>query len=240
VVAFFAGVLSFISPCVLPMVPAYLSMMSGVGVNDLSSPTRTDTMRLLRATTLFVAGFTVVLVLVGAGVGLIGEWLVSNQRFFELVSGALIILFGAVLIGFAIPMALERERRFRVDPKAFGRFGAPIMGAAFAFGWTPCIGPTLGAILTITANEGGALQGAALMTVYSLGLGVPFIVFGIGFGRLSGSLVKLRATGRVLNVVGGTIMIAFGLLLLTGNVSEVSRWWIDLFDSIGLDRIANI
>jgi len=240
-IAFVAGIASFISPCVLPMVPAYLSMMSGVGVNDLAAPTRAETKRLLGATLLFVAGFSIVLVSVGAGVGFVGQWFVANQRALEVASGVLIIVFGVVLLGLSVPFALQRERRFHVDPEALGKFAAPVMGAAFAFAWTPCIGPTLGAILTIAANDsGGARQGAALMAVYCLGLGVPFVVFGVGFGRLSGTLVGLRRVGRVLNAVGGAVMIGFGVLLLTGNVSEVSRWLIERFEAMGLDRLANI
>src|SRR5688500_8004855 len=177
--------LSFFSPCVLPLVPAYLSLMSGVSVTQLATPTGADTRRLVRSTLLFVLGFTIVFVALGATASALGQSLLEHKRELERVAGAVIIVMGIVLAGVVAPGVLQRERRFHVLPEKLGAFAPPIMGMAFAFGWTPCIGPILSVVLATASTTETLGRGILLLTVSSLGLGVPFVAAGVVFGRLA-------------------------------------------------------
>ncbi len=280
-VAFGAGMLSFLSPCVLPLVPAYLSMVSGLSAAELSAlgtspmpaperveepvavggaepapaPRTTDDIpaaaepgpgrgelrrhreRLLRGILAFIAGFTVVFTILGATASSIGRLFDSHQQTLEVVSGVLIVVFGAVLVamaaGITLPMALSGEKRFVVRPSVLGAWAPPVMGMAFAFAWTPCIGPVLGSVLSLAAGTGGSpIGGVALLLAYSLGLGVPFLLFGLAFGRMTDLLARVKGRLRVVDLVGGVILIVFGILLLTHNVSivstHISSWLRDL------------
>ena len=299
-VAFGAGMLSFLSPCVLPLVPAYLSMVSGLTAAELTAlgtdrspavapvpvavgvgapeaevsveppgttgqvtateapgeaapeappgPTpeavRRQRSRLLRGILAFIAGFTVVFTILGATASSIGRLFLTHQQALEVVSGVLIVVFGAVLVamaaGVALPMALAGEKRFVVRPSVLGAWAPPVMGMAFAFAWTPCIGPVLGSVLALAAGNGGSPTGGiALLLAYSLGLGVPFLVSGLAFGRMTDLLARVRGRLRIVDLVGGVILIAFGVLLLTHNVSilssHISSWLHDLH----LDRLTS-
>jgi len=299
-VAFGAGMLSFLSPCVLPLVPAYLSMVSGLTAAELTAlgtdrspavapvpvavgvgapeaevsveppgttgqvtateapgdpapeappgPTpealRRQRSRLLRGILAFIAGFTVVFTILGATASSIGRLFLTHQQTLEVVSGVLIVVFGAVLVamaaGVALPMALAGEKRFVVRPSVLGAWAPPVMGMAFAFAWTPCIGPVLGSVLALAAGNGGSPTGGiALLLAYSLGLGVPFLVSGLAFGRMTDLLARVRGRLRIVDLVGGVILIAFGVLLLTHNVSilssHISSWLHDLH----LDRLTS-
>jgi cytochrome c-type biogenesis protein len=275
-VAFGAGMLSFLSPCVLPLVPAYLSMVSGLSAAELSalspvlvpagatvggelhpsgvgdpppevvptrgaSPTaaqlRAERARLLRGILAFVAGFTVIFTILGASASALGRLFLTHQRALETVSGILIVVFGGVLVamaaGVAMPLALSGERRFIVRPSVLGAWAPPVMGMAFAFAWTPCIGPVLGSVLSLAAGTGGsATGGIALLLAYSLGLGVPFLLSGLAFGRMTDALARVRTSLRLIDVVGGVVLIVFGVLLLTNNVDvisgHISNWLRDL------------
>ncbi len=266
-VAFGAGMLSFLSPCVLPLVPAYLSMVSGLSAAELgalreaprrervlvgaggpvaapdvaASPSdeqlRAHRARLVRGILTFVAGFTVVFVILGASASALGRLFLTHQRALETASGILIVLFGAVLIALAagvpLPGALAGERRFAVAPSRLGMWAPPVLGMAFAFAWTPCIGPVLGSVLALAAGTGGsATGGIVLLSAYSLGLGVPFLVTGVAFGRATDLLARFRSRLRLVDLVGGAVLIGFGLLLVTGNVdvlsAHISTWLRDL------------
>ncbi|HVC67037.1 MAG TPA: cytochrome c biogenesis protein CcdA [Acidimicrobiales bacterium] len=285
-VAFGAGMLSFLSPCVLPLVPAYLSMVSGLSAAELaglapapvvepeevevpvaervgapgarSSPStaadreqgRTATApgpapeelrrhrsRLLRGILAFIAGFTVVFTILGASASAVGRLFLTHQHALEVVSGILIVLFGALLVamaaGVTLPMALAGEKRFLVRPSVLGSWAPPVLGMAFAFAWTPCIGPVLGSVLALAAGTGGSASGGiALLLAYSLGLGVPFLLSGLAFGRMTDLLARMRGRLRLVDLVGGVILVAFGVLLLTGNVdvlsAHISNWLRDL------------
>ena len=238
--AFGGGMLSFLSPCVLPLVPGYLSMMSGVSTTNLAVATRTDTRQLLRATVLFVAGFTVVFTMLGAGASAAGRLLIEHQRGLNQIAGALIILMGLFIAGIVQFPALMRERRFAVLPDSLGTFGPPVMGMAFAFGWTPCIGPILATVLSTAATEATLGRGVVLLVAYSLGLGVPFVAAGVAFGRLTGVFGWVKRHFRIINLVAGALLATFGVLLLTNRLGEVAsrlqRW----LDALGLDFLVNI
>jgi cytochrome c-type biogenesis protein len=240
VVAFGGGILSFLSPCVLPLVPAYLSMMSGVSSAELAVTTRTNQRRLLRSTLLFVAGFTAVFAALEATASGLGQTLQSHQRLLNEISGVVIICAGLVFAGLLQPAWLMRERRWHVAPSRLGEWAAPVMGMAFAFGWTPCIGPVLAAVLSLASDTHTLGRGEAMLVAYSLGLGVPFVVAGVAFGRLTGVLAFARAHLRVINVVSGLLLAGLGVLLLTDNLHVLSTWFSDLLNALGLRRLSTV
>lgn len=238
--SFAGGMLSFFSPCVLPLVPAYLSLMSGVSVTQLATPTGADTRRLVRSTLLFVLGFTIVFVALGATASALGQSLLEHKRELERVAGALIIVMGIVLAGVVAPGMLQRERRFHVLPDKLGAFAPPIMGMAFAFGWTPCIGPILSVVLATASTSETLGRGILLLTVYSLGLGVPFVAAGVAFGRLTAVFGWVKRHFRAINLVAGALLVAFGLLLFTNNLSRFSGAILEALDTAGLDFLTRI
>jgi cytochrome c-type biogenesis protein len=317
-VAFGAGILSFLSPCVLPLVPGYLSMVSGLSAVELSAlghdavgpgsttqttatatmdtgtmgtaaatPSATDTAlvaatatatfattaattaaatpsatKTARAATrrpmligigLFVGGFTIVFVALGAAASGIGRVLDAHQIPLAHVSGIVVILLGLLLLLGALPgewwsrlgagplgfvTRLNGERRFDVRPSALGVWAAPVMGMAFAFAWTPCIGPVLGAVLALASHNGSLSGGVLLLFAYSLGLGVPFVATGLAFERLTEVFARARRTLGVIEVVAALILIVFGILLVTDNVAWVSTQFTNLFDHLGLSRLS--
>jgi cytochrome c-type biogenesis protein len=230
--AFGFGALSFLSPCVLPLLPGYLSMMSGYTAADLGD-NKAATGRMLRVTVLFVAGFTVVFVALGAAATTVGRALLRNQQGFTLAAGWLVVVMGLFLAVTAVwtprfLLPLLRERRVEVRPSRLGVWAPPVMGAAFGFGWTPCIGPTLGSILALTAvGQGGAslAGGMVLLAVYSLGLGLPFVLAGLGMGRCIRLFARVRRHLRPITVVSGVLLAGFGVLMVTGRLLDLNRWF---------------
>ncbi len=231
VAAFSFGALSFVSPCVLPLLPGYLSMMSGYSAAELNEGT-VSTRRMLRVTLLFVGGFTVVFVALGATATTLGRTLLRNESALTTIGGWLVIAMGLFLAVTAVwtprfMMPLLRERRVDVRPSRLGSWAPPLMGAAFGFGWTPCIGPTLGAILALAASSETATlaQGMFLLFVYSLGLGVPFVLAGIGMNKAIGVFGWLRRHLRPITVVSGALLAVFGVLMVTGRLIDLNRWF---------------
>ncbi len=253
-VAFAAGMLSFLSPCVLPLVPGYLSLMSGVEVTgigvgevagdtsgDTAVATRADTRRVLRATLLFVAGFTVVFVLLfGTTASALGQALREHQVLLNRIAGVVVIVMGLVMAGLVSPQLLARERRMYVSPARLGAFAPPVMGMAFAFGWTPCIGPVLAAVLSIAAAEATFTQGVLLLLAYSLGLGVPFVAAGLALNRLTATFAWFNRHHRAISLLSGLLLTVFGVLLFTNRVTRVSSWLIEIMSRFGLDRLTAI
>lgn len=237
--AFLAGALSFLSPCVLPLVPSYLSLMSGVGTSDMAVATKVDQRRLLRSILLFVAGYTAVFTALGAGASAIGAFLFDHQIGLRKLSGVLIVLMGLALAGLVRPAFFDRERRFHVPARALGSYAPPVMGAAFAFGWSPCIGPVLGAILTLAAESASLSRGVLLLLAYSAGLAVPFVASGLAFGRFTAAFARVKRHFGVINLVSGLLLAAFGVLLLTGAITDVVRWLQDVLRALGLEALAN-
>ena len=239
-VAFLAGAVSFLSPCVLPLVPSYLSLMSGVGASELAVATKVDQRRLLRSILLFVAGYSAVFTALGAGASAVGSFLFDHQLGLRQVSGALIVVMGLALAGLVRPAFFERERRFHVPARALGSYAPPVMGAAFAFGWSPCIGPVLGAILTLAAESASLGRGVLLLLAYSAGLAVPFVASGLAFGRLTGAFDWVKRHFGVINAVSGAVLVGFGVLLLTNQVGQVSGRILEVMDDLGLDFLTRI
>jgi cytochrome c-type biogenesis protein len=216
--AFAAGIVSFVSPCVLPLIPGYLCFVSGVGFDELGARPR----RVVGQTAWFVLGFGVMFTLFGAGAAWFGNALLVHRRSLEIAAGAFIVLAGLIYAGLPLPGVLLAERRIHVGRRPGGPVTALAAGVAFAIGWTPCIGPTLAAILTLAAAEGHAEQGAALLLVYALGLGVPFLAFGLAFTRALGLARVMRRHWRLVSIASGTLLVAFGVLLATGELIRLT------------------
>lgn len=209
-----AGVISFTSPCCLPLIPSYLSYVTALPVSELG--TREARAVTLRSSLLFVAGFTVVFTALGASFAYVGSLLLANVPLIVRVAGVGIILMGLGMIGVLRMPWLYREWRPGSLNRARGPGGAFPLGMAFAFGWVPCIGPVLAAILTTAASSQTALWGAVLLALYSLGLGIPFVALGLGFQRLRGSVEWLRRYARRLEQIGGALLVGIGVLFVTG------------------------
>lgn len=216
-VAFAAGFLSFSSPCVLPLVPAYLSFVTGLTFDELQSNTR----RVVTNTAGFVLGFGAVFVALGAGVGWFGDALTANRRVLEIAAGIFIVFAGLVFAGAQLPLTLLREKKLSL-PRGQGPVTPVLAGVAFSIGWTPCVGPTLAAILALSAGGANASQGAVLLAVYALGLGVPFLVFGLVFTRALAVTRAVRRHYRTIAVASGATLVAFGVLLATGELREIT------------------
>jgi cytochrome c-type biogenesis protein len=211
-VALVAGLVSFFSPCVVPLLPGYLSYTTGLSGADLASARRG---RMLAGSLLFVLGFSFVFVSFGALFGAVGDWLWAYQREVTVTLGVLTILVGIAFLG-ALPW-LQRDLRVHKVP-AVGLAAAPLLGVLFGLGWTPCIGPTLSAITSLAVNEGSAERGALLSFVYCLGLGVPFVVAALAYRRMLGAIGWVRRHQQWVTRLGGLMLIAVGVLLVTG-------WW---------------
>ena len=242
--AFGAGMLSFLSPCVLPLVPGYVSMVSGLSAAELSAgnvaggaAAERGMAPVLRGTVGFVAGFTLVFTVLGAAASGLGQLLRDHHRARDIAAGAAIIVMGAWMVGFGTPGTFRRERRFHPLPSKLGPWAPPVMGMAFAFGWTPCIGPVLSGVLGLAATRSTLASGLLLLVVYSLGLGVPFLATGLAFDRLTGLWARMRRRLGVLEMVAGSALVAFGLLLLTGQLSWLSAHMSGWLSDVGLQRL---
>ncbi len=216
-VALAAGAASFFSPCVLPLLPAYLSYVSGLGVDELEAKGG----RLLLSTFVFVLGFSVVFTLLGAGLALLGD-LVPDPRLLQLVAGGLLVILGVLLAVGSLPRFMNRDLRPLLGRVPRGPVGAFLLGVAFALGWSPCVGPVLAAILALALSGAQPAGGAALLFVYSAGLGVPFILVGLLVGRVLRGLERVRRHLRTVQLVCGLILAAYGVLLLLGWSERLS------------------
>ncbi|MCX5368782.1 cytochrome c biogenesis protein CcdA [Streptomyces sp. NBC_00015] len=222
-IALLGGLVSFFSPCVLPLVPGYLSYVTGVAGTDLAEARRG---RMVAGASLFVLGFTAVFVSSGALFGYFGENLQANQDVLSKVLGVLMILMGVFFMGL-MPWMTQREFRFHKRPVA-GLAGAPLLGALFGIGWTPCIGPTLASVIALSSQQGSAGRGAILTVAYCLGLGVPFVLAAVAFRKALGAFGWVKRHYAWVMRIGGTMMIVTGLLLLTGAwdrlVQDIQSW----------------
>jgi cytochrome c-type biogenesis protein len=305
-VAFGAGILSFLSPCVLPLVPGYVSMVSGLSAAELTAtrglppsggmatsapavpgavgspgpagppgpngppgtavatiappavpipqgPVAVSMRPMLRGIGLFIAGFTLVFVALGAAASGIGRLLVSHKETLTHVSGFVVIVLGLVLLLGTVPAGfwarigsgplgvltrITGERRFQVRPSTLGTWAAPVMGMAFAFAWTPCIGPVLAVVLGLAEHNGSLAGGVILLFAYSLGLAVPFVLAGLAFGRLTSAIARARRGLWIVEVVGGAVLLVFGILLVTDHLGWISTQFTNLLDHIGLSRLS--
>src|SRR5918996_1703564 len=230
VIAFGAGIISFISPCVLPLLPGYLSMMSGYSASQLETG-EASLSRLTRVILLFIGGFTLVFAAIGATASSLGSFLAQNLGTFTRMAGILIVAFGVLMVAMAVTdrgilAGFNQERRFQVRPSRLGRWAPPVMGAAFAFGWTPCIGPVLAVIIATASTQETVGRGVALLVSYSLGLGVPFLLAGLGLFKF---FARLKPYLKPLNIASGALLALFGLVMVTGQLDLLSAWISNFF-----------
>jgi len=230
--AFLGGILSFISPCVLPLVPPYLCYVAGITYDELSVPTPAVQRRVILSSLCFVAGFGTVFVGLGAIASTFGQFMTENAELFTYIAGGLIILFGLHFLGlFRIPL-LYREARMNLDVKG-GLFGAFLLGLAFAFGWTPCVGPILAAILFMAGGEDTVLKGILLLSSYAAGIGLPFILAAAFASRFLAVSKTLKRRMPVIEKVSGVFLILTGILFITGGINAIGYWIQELVPGLG-------
>lgn len=226
-VALTAGVLSFLSPCVLPIIPPYLAYMGGISMSDLTEGQSKSRRPAVIASAFFVLGLSTVFLILGFTASAFGRFFLQNQVLFGQIAGVVIIIFGLHFIGvFRIPL-LMREARLDAGDRGGSAFGAYILGLAFAFGWTPCIGPILGAILSLSAQEESITRGTILMAVYAAGLGLPFILSAIFINRAMGVMNRLKRHMGMIEKTMGALLVLVGVMMLTGAFSRMSYWLLE-------------
>ncbi len=232
--AFAAGLISFLSPCVLPLVPGYVSYVAGRSLSD-DPAGGTIALRLpaLGLSLCFVLGFSTVFVLLGASATALGQLLLAYRYELSIVAGVIVIAFGLFTLGLLQPVLLQRDFRFHVTIPGGRPISAYVLGLAFAFGWTPCIGPILGAVLTVNAVSGTVTNGVALLAIYSMGLGVPFLAAAVFTGSLMQRIRLVGRVGRVLQLSAGGVMILMGVAMITGDLSAFAYWLLETFPLLG-------
>ena len=228
--AFLAGVISFLSPCVLPIVPPYLAYMSGISLSEATDNNKSVSIFL--PAVFFVLGLSTVFLILGFTASALGTVFLSYQDTLITISGILVMGFGLHFLGILRIGFLEREARFEASSQNGSAFGAYVLGLAFAFGWTPCIGPQLASILTLAASEGSVARGTTLLGVYALGLGVPFLLVALFLSRLSATLTWLKRHMQIIERLMGLLLWTIGLMMLTGGFADFSFWILDTFPSL--------
>jgi cytochrome c-type biogenesis protein len=227
-----AGLVSFLSPCVLPLVPGYLSAVTGIQPADLD---RADWRRVLVPSLFFIGSFSVIFILLGLTATAIGQTLRDNQDLLEKIAGVLMIVMGAIFVGSMFIVRLSREWHVDALLARAGRGGPVVAGAAFAIAWTPCVGPTLGAINALAAVNGNVLQGMGLLAVYSAGLAIPFLLTALAFSRMTTAFAAVKRHYWVITTIGGLILIAMGILILTGEFFQLNIEAQKLTNDLGLN-----
>lgn len=240
---FFAGALSFLSPCVLPLVPPYLCYMAGVSVEDFRNGDKLEKqpvrIPLLIAAIAFALGFSTVFVLLGASASTLGHFIGQYRDWLAIIAGIIIIIFGLNFLGLFKIGILSREMRFQTRKTPAGPLGAYVIGLAFAFGWTPCIGPILGPIITLAGTKESVGEGAVLLSIYSLGLAIPFVLAALFSSAFMWFLGSFRVhLGKVEKVIGLLLVVA-GILFLTGNMQNLSYWLLEKYPSLsGIEALS--
>lgn len=239
-VAFGAGIVSFLSPCVLPLFPSYLSFITGLTFDELADPSaqrRASARRLtIIHSLLFILGFTLVFMALGASATALGQFLRSNQVWIRRVAGVIIVLFGLHITGLLNIAFMQRERRIHLQRRPAGMLGSVVVGFAFGAGWTPCIGPILGAILTMAGTADELKTGVALLGAYGAGLGLPFFLAAVGFNTFLSAFQRIRSWLRPIEIVSGLVVVAVGVMIFTNTfailAAFLNRWLLPLFPFI--------
>lgn len=216
-----AGALSFLSPCVLPLIPAYLCFLGGVGLDEVKDGAGR---KVVPAALAFVAGFSTIFIAMGATASALNHLIIDNMGWLSTVAGSVIIVFGLHYMGAIRLSFLNYDKRIQVDARPAGLLGAYVLGLAFAFGWTPCVGPILATILMIAAGKDSVGEGVALLAAYAAGLGVPFLLAALAARRFMALLTRFRRHMRMVEITIGGLLIATGLLIVLGRLNEVGQW----------------
>ena len=223
--AFLAGILSFISPCVLPLIPGYISFVSGASLDEMRGTGGRAARGQVIATSLaFVLGFSLVFIALGASASAIGQFVFRNQPILGKIAGAVIIIFGLHTMGVFRLQFLEMEKRANAQRKPAGLVGAMLVGVAFAFGWTPCIGPILAGILVVAGSRETVTEGVVLLAIYSLGLGIPFLLTSLAIDRFFSLTARIRKHYHAIEVTSGALLVAIGVLIFTGQLTIITRY----------------
>lgn len=233
--ALLAGFLSFLSPCVLPLVPPYLCFLGGTTFDQLTGEDETPShvyQTVVLSSVAFVLGFTTVFVILGATATVLGQLVVENLPILAKIAGVIIIVAGLHFLGVIHIPILHREARYHADTRPAGLVGAYVIGLAFAFGWTPCIGPVLGAILAVAAGEDSVRQGVSLLFVYSLGLGIPFILAAVAIKPFMAALQRFRGHLATIEKILGAFLVLTGILFLTNSMTLIAGWILQTFPSL--------
>lgn len=240
--ALFGGVLSFVSPCVLPLVPAYLSYISGISVDDLtrSRKNKAVLMKVSLNSIAFILGFSVVFILLfGATASGIGKFLSYSKPFIMQVAGLIIFIFGLHMIGLFRIQFLYYEKKFHTQSKSLGLLGSFVIGFAFAFGWSPCIGPILTLIMAMAIDQESSGQIISLFAIYSLGLGIPFFLTGVSINKFMSMFDRIKRHFRIVEIVSGGLLIAIGFLYFIDYFEIVNGWFLSIFSTLGLENISD-
>lgn len=226
IAAFAAGFLSFVSPCVLPLIPGYISFVSGVSVEEMraDAPPATSRLQVFVTSLAFVIGFSLVFVALGASATAIGKFMFAKLPLLSRIAGVVLIVFGLHTMGVFKLAFLETEKRVHTQRKPAGPLGAMLVGVAFAFGWTPCIGPILGGILAIAGSRNTVGEGITLLAVYSLGLGIPFLLTSLAINQFFGAAKRIRRHYHAIELASGALLVAIGLLIVTGQLTLIVRF----------------
>ena len=224
--AFAAGFLSFISPCVLPLIPGYISFVSGVSVDEMRSdaPPAASRLQVFVTSLAFVIGFSLVFIALGASATAVGKFIFSKLPLLSKLAGIVLIVFGLHTMGVFRLALLDTEKRVHQQRKPAGPLGALLVGVAFAFGWTPCIGPILGGILAIAGSKNTVWEGVTLLAVYSLGLGIPFLITSLAINQFFGAAKRIRKYYHAIELTSGALLIVIGVLILTGQLTIIVRY----------------
>lgn len=230
-----AGILSFVSPCVLPLVPPYLCFLAGISFEEMTADgvDRAMTRRIVGASVLFVLGFTTVFVTLGATATALGQLMADYSDVLAKIAGAVIIILGLHMAGLFRIALLNRDVRFHLQDKPVGFLAAYVIGLAFAFGWTPCVGPVLAGVLTVAGGKDTAIEGAALLGTYSLGLGVPFIVAAFAARPFMAFMQRFRRHLRKVEIAMGALLVVTGALIFTNSFEVIGFWLLELFPGFG-------
>ncbi len=225
-VAFTAGLISFLSPCILPMIPSYLAFITGISLEELSQDQNLKKVRksVITNSLFFILGFSILFIAMGASATFIGKFLAKNIRWFEIIGGSLVVILGLHFAGLFKIKFLEREKKIHLDKKPLGIIGTVLVGMAFGAGWTPCVGPILGSILTMAAATQNVAKGIILLISYSVGLGIPFLLTGLLIHKFFEYFKTIRKYFRVITLVGGILLVIIGLLLITGYFTTISSF----------------
>tara|TARA_Y100000590_G_scaffold288077_1_gene324355 strand:- start:235 stop:948 length:714 start_codon:yes stop_codon:yes gene_type:complete len=229
IIAFGAGLISFLSPCVLPLIPGYISYISGESLGDIIEKKR----KIVLKTILFTLGFSLVFISFGATASFVGNILLENSNTLRIIAGIIIIIFSLQLIGILNLNFLNQEKRFQTKNYSNNLFFPVVVGAAFGFGWTPCIGPVLGSILTLAAVESSIGKGILLLSFYSLGLAIPFILSGYGISKFLAFSKNFRKNIKIVSVTGGVILLITGILILTNKLQALGYFILEAIPILG-------
>jgi len=219
-IAFWAGILCFFSPCILPLIPTYICFITGLSMDELRGPAKSkigeNLLKILQPTIFFVLGFSFIFVALGATAGFLGDIISTHEKIIRIVGGSIIILLGLHVTGLFNIKGLEYEKKFHLRSKPANIFGAFIVGIVFALGWTPCVGPVLAGILGVAGTQKTLVKGVTLLSAYSAGLGLPFILTALAMNTFLNFLSKAKKHLKLISVISGLLLVAIGILIITG------------------------